>query len=629
MRLRSLLIALLWIGLTAHLALAEVLTLPSDQRPEWLARDGIVMAGSWEPLLFRVRRDGAQGYTPSPEQKAAYEREHSPEMVERLKSRGVNFVMMHCYKGAGESAEKESMADAVQFTRLCHEAGLKVGVYNYSGAFLWELFYKEVPEAKDWILLNEEGKPYLYGRYRYYWNRNHPDAVKFYQQLVRFAVQEVQTDLIHFDNYHYSAGFDERSVRDFRQYLRETFPADQLKQAGIDIDSVLPPKQKDPPSLLKFAWRDFECGYLARSYLDISRYARSLRKDVLMECNPMSVPPYTWPPVDHPRVLPGGEAFWDESLTSGVQKGKLVTRIRTYKVGRLMDNMAFSYITTPLEAGEAMAFNHPDCLGCVCWFEYADIVARPGSKAPMAPQLDRYIRFFHNRRDLLRGAQVVADAAALRSFPSQVFADPQYRETTAAVEDDLIAQHIPFQIIYDQHLSELKHWPVLVLAGCVAMSDRQIEQIASYVRAGGKLCIVGPVGTHDEWMRPRSKKVFEDLPGANLRSVNKPADAIAAVRQFCGGALSIVLDGPPSLCVELTSQPQRRLVHLVNYEPASPVKNVRVQVRVPKDRKVKMVLLADPEQEKDTEIPAEQHDDLVTFNVPKVGTYTVAAVALE
>ena len=37
---------------------AEVLTLPLDHRPAWLSREGIVMAGSWEPLLFRVRRDG-------------------------------------------------------------------------------------------------------------------------------------------------------------------------------------------------------------------------------------------------------------------------------------------------------------------------------------------------------------------------------------------------------------------------------------------------------------------------------------------------------------------------------------------------------------------------------------------
>ena len=133
------------------------LTLPMDTRPEWLRRDGIVMAGSWEPLGFRVRRDGATGYTPTPEQRAAYEREQSPEMVAKLKSLGVNFVMMHCYKGGGLEAERESMADAVKFAKLSHDAGLRVGCYTYSGSFIWELFFKEMPQAKDWVVLNPDG----------------------------------------------------------------------------------------------------------------------------------------------------------------------------------------------------------------------------------------------------------------------------------------------------------------------------------------------------------------------------------------------------------------------------------------------------------------------------------------
>ena len=56
---------------------AETLTLPIEKRPEWIRRDGIVMAGSWEPLLFRVRRNGNETYVPTPEQLEAYKREHS------------------------------------------------------------------------------------------------------------------------------------------------------------------------------------------------------------------------------------------------------------------------------------------------------------------------------------------------------------------------------------------------------------------------------------------------------------------------------------------------------------------------------------------------------------------------
>ena len=180
------------------------------ERPEWLERDGLVMAGSWEPLLFRVRRDGAPGYTPTEAQRAAYLREHGPEITQQLKDIGVNFIMMHCYKGAGRKAEAQSMAEAVRFARFYREQDLRVGVYNFSGAFIWELLFKETPQAKDWVLLDSRGKPRPYGRttYRYYWNRNHPDAQAFYKEIIRFAIEEMGVDLLHFDNYSRGPGHD-------------------------------------------------------------------------------------------------------------------------------------------------------------------------------------------------------------------------------------------------------------------------------------------------------------------------------------------------------------------------------------------------------------------------------------
>ncbi|GEM_PF-1907184 len=76
---------------------AETLTLPRDHRPGWLSEEGLVMAGSWEPLPFRVRRDGSPGFTPTAEQQAAYEREHSPELTERGDQQ---FVHLINYRGA-------------------------------------------------------------------------------------------------------------------------------------------------------------------------------------------------------------------------------------------------------------------------------------------------------------------------------------------------------------------------------------------------------------------------------------------------------------------------------------------------------------------------------------------------
>ena len=635
-----------YLWLTAAVCAAP-LTVPPDERPEWLGRDGIVMAGSWEPLVFRVRRDGTS-YVPTPEQRAAWDREHSLEMVERLKTLGVNFVMMHCYKGAGLDAERESMADAVKFSELCHGAGLRVGVYNFSGAFLWEPFLRENPRARDWVALDLQGQPVTYGaaQYRYYWNRNHPQAEAFYRGLVAFALKDIKTDLVHFDNYVVGPGNDPVSVGRFRDYLRQTFPADRLSQMEIaDVDSAKPPAAGAPPLLVR-AWQDFCCRSLAETYWSLGQYARSLRPDVLVECNPNGVGPTIVPPVDHGRLLQGGEAYWVESGRVGWADGRLVSRIRHYKVGRAMDNMTFDYTLTPLEMAESMAFNL-DCLGCVAWFEYGDIVSAPGSKDPMSPALERSIRFYHARRDLLRDAAVVADAAVLRSCPSLVFGDPRHTGLTAHVEDLLIENRRCFQILHDHQLGDLNRYRALVLAGCAALSDLQVEQIRRFVAQGGRLCAIGPLATHDQWMLPRDRPALDDLPAGAVVHVAEREDWLTAIDHACGQrslsvsvwksasqatpadplrAQAATLAAPPGLCVELTEQAQRRLVHLVNYRSDGPVRDVVVTLEIPRGRSVQGVMLASPDRDTDSIVPFEVHTGRVRFTVPEITVYQIAAV---
>ena len=207
------------------------------------------------------------------------------------------------------------------------------------------------------------------------------------------------------------------------------------------LDAAGPPTDSSP-LWQQYAWRDFSCRSLADSYREMGEYARSLRRDVLIECNPagvgpciMSTPNHQRLPVDHGRLLQGGEAFWAEGLATGCRDGKLYTRIRTYKVARSMHNVAFTYTDTPLEMAESMAFNS-DCLGCIGFFEGGRITATTG--ATLSPLLAPYIRFFHQRRDLFRGTEAVADAAVLRSFPSQAFGGSKCSSLTARVEDMLI-----------------------------------------------------------------------------------------------------------------------------------------------------------------------------------------------
>ena len=91
---------------------------------------------------------------------------------------------------------------------------------------LWELFFKEKPEAKEWVLLDAKRKPIAYewpnAGYRYFWNRNHTDTEAYHQKIVRYAVEEIRADLLHFDNYGKGPGWDACSVDRFRRYLAAT-----------------------------------------------------------------------------------------------------------------------------------------------------------------------------------------------------------------------------------------------------------------------------------------------------------------------------------------------------------------------------------------------------------------------
>jgi len=608
---------------------AQTLTLPQAQRPAWLADEGIVMAGSWEPLMFRVRRDGGADYTPTPQQRAAYVREHSPAMLDRLQALGVNFVMLHCYKGGGIRAERESMADAVAFARLCHQRGLRVGVYAASGTMMWDLLFAEAPQAKEWIVRDEHGQPRTYGKaaYRYYWNRNDPAAAAYHRQLVRFAVEDIKTDLVHMDNYHVGPGSEPVSVERFRRFMGQTFTPDELRLAGVPALEALGMPTAGAPPLWRYAWADFACQSLADSYHDLSRYARSLRPDILMECNPGGPGLKITPPVDHGRLLTGGEAVWDEGAASGFDHGRLRSRIRSYKISRLLENTTFCYTLTPLEMAESMAFNR-DTLGAVCWFEYDQITARPGLTTPVATDLRPFIDFFHRRRELLRGAEVVADVAVLRSFPSQVFGEAKTASLAGAAEEQLIAARVPFQILFDEQLDRLPCYPALVLAGCTALGDVEVQRVRQYVGQGGTLLAIGPLATHDRWMRPRPKPALDDLPADRVVRLDRPDELAPALEKALAGRLSLNVNAPEGLAAELTQQAGRRLLHLVNYRGDQPARDVRVSLALPGGKAVRGVRLASPERAEDGKVTFCQVAGRVEFTVPQVKIYEIAVVEL-
>jgi len=91
-----------------------------------------------------------------------------------------------------------------------------------------------------------------------------------------------------------------------------------------------------------------------------------------------------------------------------------------------------------------------------------------------------------------------------------------YSSAARVLED----HHIPYEItifghpdFFDDsvHLARLERYDTLILPYGEAVADYQVEALEDWVRAGGKLVLLGDYGTMDEDRNPREKNAFEGL----------------------------------------------------------------------------------------------------------------------
>ena len=526
------------------LCLAPARTQALD-RPRWMDEPGIVMAGSWEAPSYRARGAGRMDFNLSPEKLAAYQREHSPQMIARLKDFGVNFLMIHGYKGAGMATEAAGMEDARRFAALAHKRRLRVGAY-IGGTMLYERLFLEEPLSRRWQAFGPDGNPIFYNagqQFRYASVRNQPGFIDYLQGPTRYAIQIMGSDLVHFDNFGLgAASYDAFSRAQFRAYLQA-----RGKPAADPPGNTA--KGADP---LAQDWRDYKCQALADHYAAMSRFIRSLDSQCAVECNPGGVGNGDGAAhgIDFARLLPLGNAFWDESYgpdsPHNKEPGIRSSRIRSLKVGRLYHNSVFLYTDTPLDAAESMAFNL-NCLGCVAWFQWAEMISLHENR-PVLPGLKDYIHFFNRHQDLYRGSRTVADVAVLRTFADQSFGPRRYYP----VEQALIEGHAAWRSIFDEQLDALDPYHVVVVPDKEWLTPAQQQKLATFAAGGGQV-----------------------IPAAQ---VEEPGALLATLR----GKSRIRVDAPPSVAIELCQQenPPPVLVHLVNYEPTVVIKDIPIRLRL-------------------------------------------------
>jgi hypothetical protein len=601
----------------------------SPEQGEWMRRGLIDAGGTHEPYIFVVRRGGQRL-----DAKKISDYEQSEELIKQLHDQGIEVFHTHLYKGFGMAAEKADMEDTRKAVAIAHRYGMKADTYIQWNTMMYETFFAEEPRATNWIQRDVAGLPILltYGyqqsfRYRpCFANQEYLDYLK---KIVRYAVVEVKTDFIHFDNFDLNPEPDSchcpACTNGFRKFLRTKYSDEKRRERfGFEnTDFVNPPQwnRDNPPGEMEIIfdpaiqeWIDFRCQVMADALQQLSEYIQSLNPEVVVEINPAGITGgnRSWEAgIDHARLLKFTESFWSEEddPPSYQADGRLISKIRSYKLARTYNNVLLTH------------FNKPDSLALAEDLAFNQTMGYVGDN-PLSPDILRYINFYRNNRDSYAGSEDVTPVAVLRSYASLTYNNAHSQLSTVLVEQTLIQSGIPFALIFDEHLRNLAKYKVLILPNSECLSDEQLSLIRRYVDEGGGLIVTEQTGLYDEWRRTRTEPGLRGLvdgqsvgsdyqervkskavtagaitrkqigpgrvayvPALPFDGVQPPPQPyfeitnifwkrpknwkalVETIRWAAGDQLPLTLDGPEFLVANCTSQPrnQRFFIHMVNY----------------------------------------------------------------
>jgi hypothetical protein len=650
---------------------------------------GVVMAGSWEPPTFLLRRGGQEV-----DAVERWKQERTERSVRNLKEAGVNLVITNLHKGFGLRTEAEDIEGTRAFVQLAHRYDIKVGGY-VGGTIMYETFFEEEPDAVNWPQRDEFGHPMYYGweqTFRYAACRNNPGYHGFVLKVLKLGVVDLRLDLIHFDHLVWTG--EPRSCRcehcreGFRQFLRSRYDEARMrKRFGFTrMDGITPPPFDIHSGPMPFRelrnpvmqeWALFRAYSLAKRFGEYAAYIRSLNPQTAVEGNPnlnLANNQGFTQGVDVAQMLEHADIVWSEERNHAAwMDGRIISKIRSFKSARSMGRSIFIYTGSQyapnapesppeLLLAEAMAFNGAN-LGMVGDLTPDGTNLTPGAR--------RYVRFFQSHIADLAGAVSRADVAVLRAFAAIEFNAPKTNVSTVLFEQTLLQSQIPFDTVLNRHLQDLRRYKVLVLANQDAVSDEEVAAIREFVRKGGGLVATDNSSLFTEWRLRRPILGLADVLGVDLpgdepvrrtyeagRAVYIPRvepavtpppptadykftheswalplnrDALVqAVRWAAGNQLTVEADTPASVAIELTENKAagKWLLHLVNFDVMRPARHIAVRFRLPAGARLRQADWESPDEEKAAVLPLARGGDIHSLLLPRLKTYALIRLRL-
>jgi hypothetical protein len=642
--------------------------------PKWI-RQGFADAGAThEPWIFQTRRNNP-GFNQW--QQADYDYQLSEPYIKALADAGVTVYHVGCYKGFGFQAEKEYMDRVAQAVAIAHKYGMKADTYVQWNTMAYETFFAEVPEAeKDlWYQVDVSRKPllltYSYQQsYRYRPCFNHDGYMAYFKErIIRYVVEKVKTDFIHFDNFDFNyppaADFNPATIAAFRKFLTDRYSSVKRKERfGFeDVSHVLPPmwNTDNPAEKMEVIndpvmqeWIDFRCWTFTSRLAECARFVRELNREIVIEVNPHGLvgSNRAWEAgINHPDLMQYTNVIWTEDDNNPRwENGVAIGKFRHFKLGRTTGNYILTYCGKPQDFAENLALNR------TVGFLGTEVPAGLGKK---------YLDFWRTNRELYTHVTGGEKVAVLRSYPSMAYNNLEAQVAVNMAEQVLQQRQVPFDIIFDQQLGQLSKYQVIVLADQESLSEETIAALKSFAKGGGGLVMTGNTGRYDKWRRLRKISLPEEL----IQESDMAATKNAAIREYplsfnygkgrimcltgliqpvgevrlgmesvwmmpinanelvaavywTAGRLPLRVTAPEWIGVSHDIQEDREIIHLFNYQARQQAGGITIGY----SGKVKRAWAISPDEEEKLIIPVSEADGLTELRMPEFKVYLIVVL---
>ena len=540
----------------------------------------------------------------------------APAVMERL---GLNWIHSRFFKGLGWEEEKRDFPAVMKFVANCHAHGVRSLAYIQFASLYHEKFALEVPDLADWAAYDADGRHLCWHDQPFRWIPCMTSAPfrEYLKRMVSIALVEGGFDGVMFDNVSsVPQCYCERCRRLFNAHLG-TIPDFGRRFGYSSAEGLSAPtctgrcgEVMDP---LVQEWNRWQAANLESLVRELGKHVRSVKADAVFCGNITDMrrrDAFRSLCLDMAAVAPLFDVVLGQSgNVPAVKGGFIVNRVRDLKLAS-----ALGVIDLSLCDGDAGIAREDERYYLLPLFEDAIWGGVPTDRTVMTPARGKGFvdeELVAVRKPLLDRFNFVAEHR--ESFVSPTYApialwyaadginvsDTNWRGIMSA-EEILLRNHVPYRLLVsraDAPATIPADCDTVLVAAQKCLSEKEIDVLKAWAGKGGKLVVTGCSGDSDELNRQRWENPFggsfrhraesdecEIRSGAWVYRVAAPKDGGKRLMDDLakvGFAPEVSVESlPEHVFVEMKRTAVGYAVHLLDYDPATPVAGAALRVPV-------------------------------------------------